>query len=188
MNGGLRGDAANPPYDLPPHILDLFPDSFEDSDWGKFQRGGKSDPSATSQTWWAALRRARMSPPIGKEGHTHGPHPKTCLDYQFPSYSIPNGGLPTRGCRRSVGIAAKGDRPSFIESPHRLPGCRRDTSCDQSGLHRDEAQDWDVEPVICFSGQASRMKRSLAARTVRPSLRSARPTSARFVSSRLHPA
>ncbi|MGH8467942.1 MAG: restriction endonuclease subunit S [Gammaproteobacteria bacterium] len=38
-DGGLRDYAANPPYELPPHIADLFPDRFQDSELGEIPAG-----------------------------------------------------------------------------------------------------------------------------------------------------
>ncbi|MGH8510868.1 MAG: restriction endonuclease subunit S [Gammaproteobacteria bacterium] len=38
-DGGLLGYAANPPYELPPHIADLFPDRLVDSELGQIPEG-----------------------------------------------------------------------------------------------------------------------------------------------------
>ena len=38
-DGGLRGYAANPPYELPPHIADLFPARLVDSKLGEIPEG-----------------------------------------------------------------------------------------------------------------------------------------------------
>ncbi|MGA9991349.1 MAG: restriction endonuclease subunit S [Thiobacillaceae bacterium] len=75
VNGGLRGDAANPPYDLPPHILDLFPDSLEDSELGEIPKGwqiksisdltdvvGGTTPSTKEQSFWEGGTHAWATP------------------------------------------------------------------------------------------------------------------------------
>jgi type I restriction enzyme S subunit len=38
-DGGLRGCAANPPYELPPHLAGLFPNRFEESELGEIPAG-----------------------------------------------------------------------------------------------------------------------------------------------------
>ncbi|MGH8473343.1 MAG: restriction endonuclease subunit S, partial [Gammaproteobacteria bacterium] len=43
-DGGLRDYAANPPYELPPHIADLFPDRLVDSELGQIPEGWKVTP------------------------------------------------------------------------------------------------------------------------------------------------
>ncbi|MGH8511192.1 MAG: restriction endonuclease subunit S [Gammaproteobacteria bacterium] len=43
-DGGLRGYAANPPYELPPHIADLFPSRFVDSELGEIPEGWEVGP------------------------------------------------------------------------------------------------------------------------------------------------
>ncbi|MGA7949803.1 MAG: restriction endonuclease subunit S [Thiobacillaceae bacterium] len=75
VNGGLRGDAANPPYDLPPHMLDLFPDSFEDSELGEIPKGwqirsigdladvvGGTTPSTNEPAYWEGGTHAWATP------------------------------------------------------------------------------------------------------------------------------
>ena len=95
----------------------------------------------------------KRAEPIGTAGRTHGPHPRTC-----PTIGSGPARYRTADHRRGavadrLRIAAEGNRPSVIESPNRLLGRRRDSGCDQSGLHRDDAQDWNVEHLPASLGQ-----------------------------------
>ena len=136
----VRAKAEGRDPGLPKPLADLFPDSFEDSELGEIPKGwevktigdladvvGGTTPSTKEPTYWDGWN-SRM-------GHTQGPV-RTI------------GSSPTRHRtanhrRRAVTdrfrTAAEGNRPSLFESPHRLLGRCRDSSCDQSGLHRDDA-------------------------------------------------
>ncbi len=108
----VRAKAGGRETGLPKSLPDLFPDSFEDSELGEIPKRwiikpigdladvvGGTTPSTKELSYWEG-------------GRTHGLHLKTCQHFQFPSFSLLNGGSTTRCCRRSVPDCCRRE-PSF---------------------------------------------------------------------------
>ncbi|MGH2397455.1 MAG: nucleotidyltransferase domain-containing protein [bacterium] len=85
---GLRGYAANPPYKLPPHIADLFPDRFEDSGLGEipaeWQVAPLPDVIEVNPT--RSLRRGEVAPYLDMANMpTRGHSPNAVIERAFGS-------------------------------------------------------------------------------------------------------
>jgi len=148
----VRAKAEGRSPGLPKPLADLFPDSFEESELGEIPKGnqihrrprGCGGRHHTEHQGAGLLggRDARM-------GHTQGlVRTIGSGPTQYRTADHRRGAVADR-----FRIAAEGNRPSVIESPNRLLGRRRDSGCDQSGLHRDDAQDWNVEHLSASLGQ-----------------------------------